>query len=58
MQMVSWDNTETAPFVDRQIPSVLSYVGSEEYHGAQAKSHLVRNPTNTAAYFRDYLGKK
>ncbi|KAF8470244.1 heat shock protein 70 family [Kalaharituber pfeilii] len=43
---------------DRQIPSVLSYVGSEEYHGAQAKSHLVRNPNNTVAYFRDYIGKK
>ncbi|KAF3941456.1 hypothetical protein ABW19_dt0209174 [Dactylella cylindrospora] len=42
---------------DRQIPSVLSYVGDEEYHGAQAKSHLVRNPKNTIAYFRDYLGK-
>ncbi|KAL7272940.1 Hsp70 protein that interacts with Zuo1p [Rhizina undulata] len=43
---------------DRQIPSVLSYVGSEEYHGAQAKSHLVRNANNTVAYFRDFLGKK
>ncbi|KAK6353455.1 Hsp70 protein that interacts with Zuo1p [Orbilia brochopaga] len=42
---------------DRQIPSVLSYVGDEEYHGAQAKSHLVRNPRNTIAFFRDYLGK-
>ncbi|KAI5801374.1 putative Hsp70 chaperone [Peziza echinospora] len=43
---------------DRQIPTVLSYVGDEEYHGAQAKSHLVRNPKNTVAYFRDYIGKK
>ncbi|KAH0607399.1 uncharacterized protein H6S33_002433 [Morchella sextelata] len=42
---------------DRQIPSVLSYVGSEEYHGTQAKSHLVRNANNTVAYFRDFLGK-
>ncbi|EPS42596.1 hypothetical protein H072_3364 [Dactylellina haptotyla CBS 200.50] len=42
---------------DRQIPSVLSYVGDEEYHGAQAKSHLVRNPKTTIAYFRDFLGK-
>ncbi|KAJ6264083.1 Heat shock protein [Drechslerella dactyloides] len=42
---------------DRQIPSVLSYVGDEEYHGAQAKSHLVRNPRDTIAFFRDYLGK-
>ncbi|RPB01430.1 actin-like ATPase domain-containing protein [Choiromyces venosus 120613-1] len=42
---------------DRQIPSVLSWVGSEEYHGTQAKSHLVRNAKNTVAYFRDFLGK-
>ncbi|KAI9670730.1 MAG: Hsp70 protein that interacts with Zuo1p [Caeruleum heppii] len=42
---------------DRQIPSILSYVAGEEYHGAQAKSHLVRNPNNTVAYFRDFLGK-
>ncbi|KAK6330835.1 Hsp70 protein that interacts with Zuo1p [Orbilia javanica] len=42
---------------DRQIPSVLSYVGDEEYHGAQAKSHLIRNPKNTVAYFRDFIGK-
>ncbi|KAL4872383.1 hypothetical protein BDV12DRAFT_162107 [Aspergillus spectabilis] len=42
---------------DRQIPSVLSYIGGEQYHGSQAKSQLVRNSTNTVAYFRDYLGK-
>jgi len=42
---------------DRQIPSILSYSGGEEYHGAQAKSQLVRNGKNTVAYFRDYLGK-
>ncbi|KAI9813492.1 MAG: Hsp70 protein that interacts with Zuo1p [Thelocarpon impressellum] len=42
---------------DRQIPSTLSYIAGEEYHGAQAKSHLVRNPKNTVAYFRDFLGK-
>ncbi|KAF3907860.1 hypothetical protein ABW20_dc0105706 [Dactylellina cionopaga] len=42
---------------DRQIPSALSYIGDEEYHGTQAKSHLIRNPRNTIAYFRDYLGK-
>ncbi|KMU90270.1 heat shock 70 kDa protein cognate 2 [Coccidioides immitis H538.4] len=42
---------------DRHIPSVLSYVEGEEYHGAQAKAQLVRNPKNTIAYFRDYLGK-
>ncbi|KAI9760349.1 MAG: exosome non-catalytic core subunit rrp40 [Chaenotheca gracillima] len=42
---------------DRQIPSILSYVDGEEYHGTQAKSHLVRNSKNTVAYFRDFLGK-
>jgi molecular chaperone DnaK (HSP70) len=42
---------------DRQIPSVLSYVDGEEYHGTQAKAQLVRNSANTIAYFRDYLGK-
>ncbi|KAJ9196589.1 hypothetical protein DTO166G4_4566 [Paecilomyces variotii] len=43
---------------DRQIPSILSYVEGEEYHGSQAKAQLVRNPQNTVAYFRDYLGKE
>ncbi|CAD6580568.1 MAG: Hsp70 protein that interacts with Zuo1p [Alectoria sarmentosa] len=42
---------------DRQIPSVLSYIEGEEYHGTQAKSQLVRNSKNTVAYFRDFLGK-
>ena len=42
---------------DRQIPSVLSYIGGEEYTGTQAKSQIVRNPRNTIAYFRDFLGK-
>ncbi|OJJ51376.1 hypothetical protein ASPZODRAFT_127445 [Penicilliopsis zonata CBS 506.65] len=42
---------------DRQIPSVLSYIEGEEYHGTQAKAQLIRNPKNTVAYFRDYLGK-
>lgn len=42
---------------DRQIPSVLSYIEGEEYHGTQAKSQLVRNSKNTVAYFKDYLGK-
>jgi molecular chaperone DnaK (HSP70) len=36
----------------------LSYVDGEEYHGTQAKSQLIRNPKNTVAYFRDYLGKE
>ena len=43
---------------DRFIPSVLSYVEGEELHGTQAKSQLVRNPTNTVAYFKDFLGKE
>ena len=42
---------------DRQIPSILSYIEGEEYHGTQAKSQLVRNSKNTVAYFRDFLGK-
>ncbi|KPI44029.1 Ribosome-associated complex subunit SSZ1 [Cyphellophora attinorum] len=42
---------------DRQIPSILSYIDGEEYHGTQAKSQLIRNSKNTVAYFRDYLGK-
>lgn len=43
---------------DRQIPSFLSYIEGEEYHGTQAKSQLVRNSKNTVAYFRDYLGQE
>lgn len=43
--------------LDRQIPTVLSYIEGEEYHGTQAKSQLIRNSGNTVAYFRDYLGK-
>ncbi|EEH49060.1 uncharacterized protein PADG_05139 [Paracoccidioides brasiliensis Pb18] len=42
---------------DRHIPSILSYVDAEEYHGNQAKAQLVRNPSNTVAYFRDFLEK-
>ncbi|OJJ03379.1 hypothetical protein ASPVEDRAFT_53815 [Aspergillus versicolor CBS 583.65] len=42
---------------DRQIPTVLSYIGGEQYHGSQAKAQLIRNASNTVAYFRDYLGK-
>ena len=44
--------------IDRQIPSFLSYIEGEEYHGTQAKSQLVRNSKNTVAYFRDYIGKE
>lgn len=43
---------------DRQIPTILSYVEGEEYHGSQAKGQLVRNSQNTVAGFRDFLGKK
>ncbi|KAG5912967.1 hypothetical protein E4U42_001612 [Claviceps africana] len=43
---------------DRQIPTVLSYVDGDEYYGSQAKAFLVRNPSNSMAYFRDFLGKE
>ncbi|KAJ5130577.1 uncharacterized protein N7515_006616 [Penicillium bovifimosum] len=43
---------------DRQIPSILSYIDGEEYHGTQAKAQLVRNSGNTVAYFRDFIGKE
>ncbi|KAL8958829.1 MAG: hypothetical protein Q9193_004190 [Seirophora villosa] len=42
---------------DRQIPSILSYIAGEEFHGTQAKAQLVRNSGNTVAYFRDFIGK-
>ncbi|CAF3464328.1 hypothetical protein SNK03_004951 [Fusarium graminearum] len=43
---------------DRQIPTVLSYVDGDEYYGGQAKAFLVRNPENTIANFRDFLGQE
>ncbi|KLU82922.1 hsp70-like protein [Magnaporthiopsis poae ATCC 64411] len=43
---------------DRQIPTILSYVDGDEYYGLQAKNFLIRNPTNTIAYFRDFLGQE
>ncbi|KAM5346862.1 hypothetical protein ACJ41O_009867 [Fusarium nematophilum] len=43
---------------DRQIPTVLSYVDGDEYYGGQAKNFLVRNPDNTIANFRDFLGQE
>ena len=43
---------------DRQIPAILSYVDGDEYYGLQAKNFLIRNPTNTIAYFRDFLGQE
>ncbi|TQN68649.1 Ribosome-associated complex subunit SSZ1 [Colletotrichum shisoi] len=42
---------------DRQIPTILSYVDGDEYYGAQAKSFLIRNPSNTIAYFKEFLGQ-
>lgn len=42
---------------DRRIPSILSYIDGEEFHGTQAKTQLVRNSQNTVAYFRDFLGQ-
>ncbi|KAJ9607485.1 Hsp70 protein that interacts with Zuo1p [Cladophialophora chaetospira] len=42
---------------DRQIPSILSYIEGEEFHGTQAKAQLVRNSKNTIAFFRDYIGR-
>ena len=47
----------TAP-ADRQIPTILTYVDGEEYYGGQAKAFLVRNPDNTVAYFKDFLGQE
>ncbi|CAB4252367.1 similar to Saccharomyces cerevisiae YHR064C SSZ1 Hsp70 protein that interacts with Zuo1p (a DnaJ homolog) to form a ribosome-associated complex that binds the ribosome via the Zuo1p subunit [Maudiozyma barnettii] len=44
------------PDGERAIPSVLSYVGEDEYHGGQALQQLVRNPTNTIVNFRDFIG--
>ncbi|EDK47435.1 conserved hypothetical protein [Lodderomyces elongisporus NRRL YB-4239] len=46
------------PDGDRSIPSALSYVGTDEYHGSQAESRLIRNPENTIVNFRDFVGKK
>ncbi|RDA90643.1 hypothetical protein CP533_6831 [Ophiocordyceps camponoti-saundersi (nom. inval.)] len=43
---------------DRQIPTILSYVDGDEYYGSHAKAFLVRNPSNTIAHFRDFLGKE
>ncbi|GMF07072.1 unnamed protein product [[Candida] boidinii] len=44
------------PDGDRFIPSALSYVGDDEYHGAQAVAQLVRNPRSTIVNFRDFIG--
>ncbi|SCV02817.1 LAMI_0H03224g1_1 [Lachancea mirantina] len=44
------------PDGERCIPTVLSYVGEDEYHGGQALQQLVRNSKNTIINFRDLLG--
>ncbi|VEU24376.1 DEKNAAC105596 [Brettanomyces naardenensis] len=44
------------PDGDRFIDSALSYVGSKEYHGAQAIGQLIRNSDNTVVNFRDFIG--
>lgn len=36
----------------------MSYVDGDEYYGGQAKGFLVRNPNNTVAYFKDFLGRE
>ncbi|CDH12191.1 probable Ribosome-associated complex subunit SSZ1 [Zygosaccharomyces bailii ISA1307] len=41
---------------ERAIPSALSYVGADEYHGGQALQQLIRNPKNTIINFRDFIG--
>lgn len=46
------------PDGERAIPSSLSYIGTDEYHGGQSLAHLVRNPTSVLINFRDSLGKK
>ena len=48
----------TRSIIDRQIPTVLSYVDGDEYYGGQAKNFLVRNASNTLAYFKDFLGQE
>lgn len=45
------------PDGDRAIPSALSYVGDDEYHGTQAQNQLIRNASNTVINFRDFVGK-
>ncbi|AET38712.1 ribosome-associated complex protein SSZ1 Ecym_3215 [Eremothecium cymbalariae DBVPG len=44
------------PDGERSIPSCLSYVGNDEYHGGQALQQLIRNPNNTIVNFRDFIG--
>ncbi|EMR10700.1 hypothetical protein PNEG_00851 [Pneumocystis murina B123] len=43
---------------ERQIPTALSYLSGEEYHGMQAKFQLIRNSKNTIIHYKKFLGKK
>ncbi|KAF9585867.1 Hsp70 protein that interacts with Zuo1p [Lunasporangiospora selenospora] len=43
---------------ERQIPSVVGFVGDEEVSGTQALQQAVRNPKNTLEGFRNLIGKK
>lgn len=40
------------------MPTILSYADGDEYYGGQAKAFLVRNPENTVAYFKDFVGQE
>ncbi|KAA1108857.1 Hsp70 protein that interacts with Zuo1p [Puccinia graminis f. sp. tritici] len=42
---------------ERQIPSVISFSGSETYVGNPARLQLIRNQANTIVGFRNLLGK-
>ncbi|ODV60425.1 ribosome-associated complex protein SSZ1 [Ascoidea rubescens DSM 1968] len=44
------------PDGERAIPSALSYVAGDEYHGGQAIAQLISNPKNTITNFRDFIG--
>ncbi|KAH3681323.1 hypothetical protein WICPIJ_007725 [Wickerhamomyces pijperi] len=45
------------PDGERAIPSSLSYIAEDEYHGGQSLAHLVRNPNNVIINFRDSIGQ-
>lgn len=41
---------------DREIPSMIAYKDGHEFHGIEARQHLIRTAKNTLANFRDFLG--
>ncbi|KAG5438889.1 hypothetical protein PCANB_002219 [Pneumocystis canis] len=43
---------------ERRIPSAISYLDGEEYHGLQAKAQLIGNSKNTVIHFKNLFGKK